>query len=324
MALTVPVLSKVPNLLKELVKAVPNVNFHYVDDPEKDSSFKKSEIIIADFDLLCNYLYELPNTKWVQGTWAGIDKLIPQIESSKPLPFQMTRFTGEHFGKLMGEYVVANIVNHERNFFELKIHQQKQQWHREGKVTDYRVISDLTVGVLGLGHIGNRVGKLLHFLGAEVLAFGRRLTLPTEGDYCHISKYYTKETLPLMLTECDYIVSVLPQTHETNGLLEKDILKNCTDKQSVLINIGRSNIISEDSLIRAINNKWLSAVILDVFDVEPLPESSALWKMDQVFITPHVSGMTRAKDVAEQFCSNLNLYKKNLPLPAVIDFTKGY
>jgi phosphoglycerate dehydrogenase-like enzyme len=123
---------------------------------EKDSSFKKSEIIIADFDLLCNYLYELPNTKWVQGTWAGIDKLIPQIESSKPIPFQMTRFTGEHFGKLMGEYVVANIVNHERNFFELKSHQQKQQWHREGKVTDYRAISDLTVGVLGLGHIGNR------------------------------------------------------------------------------------------------------------------------------------------------------------------------
>ncbi|RZC36055.1 glyoxylate/hydroxypyruvate reductase A HPR2 [Asbolus verrucosus] len=322
MTLTIPVLSKVPNLLKELVKVAPNVTFHEVADPERDPYFKKSEILICDFDLLGSYLYDLPNVKWIQGTWAGIDKLTPLV--SKPPPYQITRFTGDHFGKIMGEYVVANIVNYERGFFDVKNSQQKSQWNREGKIFDYRVIFDLTVGILGVGNIGNRIGQILHFLGAKVMALGRRPVLPTDDEYSHISKYFTKDTLPQFLKECDYIVNVLPNTTETNNLLDGDVLKHCSDKQSIFINIGRSNILSETSLIRALNNRWLSAVILDVFDVEPLPESSPLWKMDRVFITPHVAGLSRAKDIAEQFSSNFALYKKNLPLSAVVDFTKGY
>ncbi|XP_064213238.1 glyoxylate/hydroxypyruvate reductase A isoform X2 [Tribolium castaneum] len=280
MASVVSVLSKTPNLLKELIRALPSVTFHEVQDPEHDAQFKRSEILVCDFDLVGNYLYDLPNTKWMQGTWAGVDKLMPLIQN-KPLPYQITRFTGDHFGRIMGEYVVAHIVNHERNLCELRDYQRKTLWHKEGKVNDYRIISDLTVGILGVGNIGSKIGKILHMLGATIFALGRRPALPPGDGYSHVSSYHTKETLPSLLKECDYIVSVLPSTRETDGLLDNDVLKNCADKGSVLINIGRSNILSEDSLIKAIKNRWLSGAVLDVFDVEPLPECSPLWSIKE-------------------------------------------
>lgn len=108
----------------------------------------------------------------------------------------------------------------------------------------------------------------------------------------------------------------------------------------MLINVGRSNIISEDSLIRALDNKWLSAAILDVFAEEPLPNSSPLWTraevctdiskhfwastLFQIIVTPHVSATSRAKDIAQQFRSNLLLFQQNLPIPATVDFVKEY
>ncbi|XP_044266379.1 glyoxylate/hydroxypyruvate reductase A HPR2-like isoform X2 [Tribolium madens] len=254
MASVVSVLSKTPNLLKELTRVLPSVTFHEVQDPEHDTQFKQSAVLVCDFDLVGKYLYDLPNTKWMQGTWAGVDKIMPLFQN-KPLPYQITRFTGDHFGRIMGEYVVANIVNHERDLCELRDYQRKKQWHKEGKICDYRVISDLTIGVLGLGNIGSRIGKILNMLGARILALGRRPALPAGDDYSHVSRYHTKETLPSLLKECDYIISVLPSTRETNGLLDNDILKNCSDKKSVLINIGRSNTLSENSLIKAIQNK---------------------------------------------------------------------
>ncbi|XP_063902932.1 glyoxylate/hydroxypyruvate reductase A-like [Zophobas morio] len=324
MSVLIPVLSRTPNLLPELVKALPSVKFHKVTDPEVDIHFKKSEILICDFDLLGPYLYDLPSVKWVQGTWAGIDKLTPLIQKEKQLPYQITRFTGEHFGRIMSEYVVANIVNHERNFFQVRSNQDKQEWNRHGKITGYRVISDLTTGILGLGNIGSRIGKTLYALGATVLAFGRRPALPDGNEYSHVSKYYTKETLPLFLKECDYIINVLPKTDETDGILDNDVLENSAEKKSVLINIGRSNVISEESIIRALDNNWISAAIIDVYDVEPLPQNNPLWQMKQVFLTPHVAGMSRAKDIADQFQKNLDLYNKKVPLPGLIDFNRGY
>lgn len=85
-----------------------------------------------------------------------------------------------------------------------------------------------------------------------------------------------------MLSSVDYIVNVLPHTSETAGMLSGDVLKICAEKRPVFINVGRGSIIDEASLLQALEKGWISAAILDVFPVEPLPTSSALWDHPKV------------------------------------------
>lgn len=134
---------------------IQSVLFLYVQILDKDDKLKSSEIIIADFDLLTPVLHNIPKTKWVQGTWAGVDKLMPYIQQDNLPAYIITRFSGKHFGRIMAEYVLSHIVNHERDYLNVYKNQNAKFWNRDGKIGDYRVISDLNIGILGLGQIGS-------------------------------------------------------------------------------------------------------------------------------------------------------------------------
>jgi phosphoglycerate dehydrogenase-like enzyme len=81
------------------------------------------------------------------------------------------------------------------------------------------------------------------------------------------------------------------------GLLSGDVLQSCKEKKTVLINVGRGDVISNDSILKALNNEWIGGAILDVVEQEPLSKDSALWTHPQVTITPHVSGLTTSSQV---------------------------
>ncbi|XP_069703492.1 glyoxylate/hydroxypyruvate reductase A-like isoform X2 [Periplaneta americana] len=293
-------------------------------EDEEMKLLREAEIIIADNDLLGTQLYNLPAAKWVQGTWAGVEKIMQHYDVTKLKPsFTITRFSNYFFGTLMGEYVIANIVNHERNLMTVYRNQQACVWSKEGNISDYRSISDLAVGILGVGMIGTDIAKTLKTFRARV--WGMVRTMPNENKKSpHIDEYRSSSDLPELLRNCDYIISVLPSTPDTIGLLNGEMLKHCAQKRAVLINIGRGSVVREEDLVNALNNGWLSAAILDVFEMEPLPASNALWTMPQVKITPHVSGMTRPQDVALFFKDNLFKYRANKPLDGILDFEKGY
>lgn len=82
---------------------------------------KEAEIVVGDYNLMAPYLYQLPNLKWMQGTWAGLDSLWPHIDKKAPPKFPITRTSGENFGRLMREYVIANMVFWERNYFKVRL-----------------------------------------------------------------------------------------------------------------------------------------------------------------------------------------------------------
>ncbi|XP_057657240.1 glyoxylate/hydroxypyruvate reductase A-like [Diorhabda carinulata] len=319
---TISVLSRIKYIVPELQRILPNITFYEVNDVETDKKFRDSQVIIADFDLIAPYIYNLSQTKWVQGTWAGVEKLMEKVDKSKPPSFPISRFTGDHFGKLMSEYVVSNIVNFERRAFKIRENQMLEQWDPNNDIHNYRAIYDLTIGILGLGSIGSRVAKTLNNMGAVVYAYGRRDSIDLD-EFEYVSKYFNSDNLSEILKSCDYIVNILPNTPLTKGLLNKGVLENCKNKQSVFINVGRGSIISEECLLTALKNKWISGAILDVFEEEPLRKDSALWKTPNVIITPHVAATSRAKDIAEVVKVNLQYYEANLKIPATIDFIKG-
>ncbi|KAG5886206.1 hypothetical protein JTB14_012573 [Gonioctena quinquepunctata] len=319
----ISVITKSPNLLKELQKKLPHISFHKVENAVTDEQFKKSHIIIGDFNLIGPHLYDLHNVKWIQGTWAGVDLLLKHVKPDRPPTFPITRFTGRHFGTQMTEYVVSQIINQERDAFKTWDNQKMQEWSRDGKIWTYRTLPDLTIGILGLGTIGFQIAKSLNYMGAKVIGLRRRETLDLEKKN-YIEEYYTVKNLNQFLQSCDYVVNVLPSTIESKGLLDGNVLESCKERDTVFINIGRGSIITEKSLVNALECNWVSAAILDVFEKEPLKGESPLWKMPNVVITPHVSGVSRPQDVAELMSENLKFYEQNLPIPGTVDFASGY
>jgi len=152
----------------------------------------------------------------------------------------------------------------------------------------YRNLSELTLGILGYGDIGKQVAKYCKALGMTIWAMGRseRSELPHYADH-----YRTRSGLKELLQSSDYICNILPSTPDTKHLLSGNTLHVCQARQSCFINVGRGDVIDEESLVDALSKGWISGAVLDVMEREPLPQHSALWDMPGVTITPHCSAM---------------------------------
>ena len=168
---------------------------------------------------------------------------------------------------------------------------------REWQHTDcYRVMPQLSIGILGLGDIGKAVAKACKALGMKVWGIGRRERSADVPSF--VDHYTTASSLPEVLQSCNYICNILPSTPATKYLLSGNVLESCKDNHPVFINVGRGDVIDEKSLVHALNQGWISGAILNVFEVEPLPKESVLWNMQQVVITPHVSALSFPHEVS--------------------------
>ena len=186
-------------------------------------------------------------------------------------------------------------------------------------------VSSLTLSVLDCGDIGTSVAKAARAFGMRTVGYGKtsRNADPTVNG---IDTFTTN--LAEALQVADYIVSVLPSTPETRGLLNNDAFlpasKRSGGKRPVFLNVGRGDIISEDSLLNALDNRWISAAVLDVFAVEPLAVESALWGRSDIIVSPHVSGLTQGKDVPKVFMENYVRFLKDEELKYSVNWEKGY
>ena len=277
---------------------------------------ESAEVILGDGPFLRKCLQLIKSAKWVHSTFAGVESI---TSYACPAPkFTLTRHVGASFGQQMGEYVLAQIMAQERNLFKISSSMQKCKW--QWQTSAPRTLPSLTIGVLGAGAIGKRIAEMCKSMGMTVWALTR-----TKADKVNFIDYNCLlSEFPQMLQSCDYICNVLPSTPQTKGLLDGDILKHCTTKKTVFINVGRGDIISETALVHAINEGWLGGAILDVFENEPLSESSALWKTPGIHLTPHMSGLCTVSETASVFISNLSRYLSGQPLEHVVDFSCGY
>ncbi|XP_011641081.1 uncharacterized protein LOC105429654 [Pogonomyrmex barbatus] len=318
----IAVLSTIPRLSYHLQSRLPNLRISDVSPGQSDtlSKLNTAEILVADCDLLIPYANKLTSVKWIQATWAGLDKFIPHIQNTQR-DYILTRFSDESFGLAMSEYVIAQIVNYERDQRQQYENQKLAVWKQDGKLGDHRYIHDLTVGILGVGTIGKSVAEKLKLFGATI--WGMTRTVPKE-KLSYLDEYRTVEGLSDILKNCDYVINVLPSTQDTVGLLNGNVLQHCKNKDSVFINVGRGSVIREADLINALEQKWISAAILDVFEEEPLPEESKLWKLPQVTISPHNSARTVPQNVAKLFATNYTRYMNGENMINVFDFNKGY
>ena len=251
--------------------------------------FQTTEVLITEPAVLAAILQKetnmakletFPRLKWCQSTYAGVDPLFRLLDERKASTgtstnpsFILTRFAGK-FGQPIAEWCVARIIAHERNFAASAADQKIKGWAVSKEVTQYRYLSDLTLTILGgCGDIGSCIGRAAQAFGMKVVAYSRT-SRPSPGPgWNEVSMDLTQA-----LQQGDYIVSVLPSTPESRGLLSGDVLSAAASKNGgkspVFLNVGRGDVVSEESLVNALDEKFISGAILDVFSVEPLsPES---------------------------------------------------
>ena len=173
------------------------------------------------------------------------------------------------------------------------------------------------MGILGLGSVGQEIAKRGKQFGMRILGFKR-----TPKRMKNVDQVYGPQDLKKMIPLVDYLVVALPFTPETYHLFGEEEL-NLIKDGAILFNIGRGKTIDEMALTRVLKIGKIRAV-LDVFETEPLLPESELWNLENVIITPHVSGINIPEEICEEFVRNYRRWVKGKTPIGLVDRNKGY
>ncbi len=255
---------------------------------------------------------ELPGLEMVCSFGAGVDHLI--FDPFLPEHILVTRIVDPDLTIGMRKYVCMAVLQFHKNFFHFFNLREQKQW---GHIQDAQV--DIVPGVLGLGVLGADIAIHLHQLGFKVLGFSKK-PKRLSGISCLSEAAGEWETF---LTGINTLICVLPLTHQTKGLLNKDLFNKLPD-QSFLINVGRGQQLVEQDLIDAIQIGKIKAAYLDVFTEEPLPQNHSFWDIPEIMITPHVASVTNPKTAARQIADNYLSLIKGEKLKHIVNVKLGY
>lgn len=276
---------------------------------------------------------QAPNLRWVQVHWAGVDSLVDNPIWDTDVA--ITSASGIHATN-MAQYVFAQLLSW-ANKTRLWYHYQSQnEWPKQR--WDKFLPDELngrTLGILGYGSIGREVARIGKAFGMKVLVTKRNVKQPKDVGYILSGsgdpggdvpdRIYPGEATRSMLSECDYVVVTLPLTAKTRHIFNEDLLKEMKPN-AYLINVGRGGLVDEKALVKALKKGWIAGAGLDVFEEEPLPADSPLWSMENVILTPHVSGFTPYYDqrAVNLFAENLRRYIAGEPLLNRVNREIGY
>jgi len=162
----------------------------------------------------------------------------------------------------------------------------RQKGERKWLNYDIEELRGKTLGLVGYGDIGHAVAKLATVYGMRIVALRRHPFLSKDDPYCDKAFGRDKGSLNLLMAESDYIVCSAPSTVETRGMVNAEAFEHVKEN-AVFINLGRGPVVDEVALTKALKTGKLKGAALDVFTEEPLPESSELWGLDNVLLSPH-------------------------------------
>lgn len=220
---------------------------------------------------------QLPNLAAVLTLSAGVDHLAndPTLDPAIPV----IRLSGPALARQLAGHALHFVLRHHRGFDRYDAQQQAGLWQPH----PIPLADDCRVGVLGLGAIGQEIADLLLRLGYDVAGWART---PRTGAF---PVFTGADGLDALLARSDILVNVLPLTPATTGLIDGRALARLP-AGAALINIGRGPTVDTAALLCALDSGGLSRAVLDVFETEPLPADSPLWRHPRVTVTPHIAG----------------------------------
>ncbi|WP_425045874.1 2-hydroxyacid dehydrogenase [Primorskyibacter sp. S87] len=254
---------------------------------------------------------QFPNLALVQKLGAGVETIV--THPALPPQVRVTRLRPDEPAREIAEWFLAYILRTQRNMDAHSAAQRNSEW----EPIEPRSTPATTVGVLGLGTIGNRTARMLHSVGFRVKGWSRS-PKAIEGVDC----MHGEEGLSAILRDSDFLCAILPSTQETRGLMGMENLGRMKSG-AVLLNAGRGDLVDEPALLRVLDTGPVAHAVLDVVQREPLPAGDPLWMHPKVTITPHVSGW-HLGDALGDVAENYRRLSAGKPLLHEVDRKRGY
>ncbi|MFC4404061.1 D-2-hydroxyacid dehydrogenase [Gracilibacillus xinjiangensis] len=263
---------------------------------------------LVTFKTTSNYDYS--KVKWVHSLGAGVDNFTFHNEWKDDVI--LTR-TITSFGQRISEYCLSYILK------DIQFHEQFQYQKsiKLWKPITPKMLNEVCVLIYGTGEIGQKIAEVLTGFGVKVYGVSR-----SGKQKDHFADILTIDSHYSLLSQVDYVINTLPLTEKTENLFHAGIFDHYSSIG--FINVGRGESVKEKDLLQAITRNQVRFAVIDVFANEPLPEDHVFWEHPKIFLTPHISAVTTAKEAAECFVETLENIEKNKPLPNRVDVKQGY
>ena len=258
-------------------------------------------------------LPQMPELQWAQALTAGVDGwlALPDL----PPRLTLTCARGTH-RESMPENILGALFYLTKPYAACVTDQKQSLWTRRQATP----LTGQTLGIIGLGAVGQDLARLAAALGMKVVATKRNPT-PVAG----VAEVLPPERADEVLRQADFVVLLLPATPRTENFINERSLAQMKPA-AWLLNFGRGHLIDDAALIAATGKKQISGAILDVFRQEPLPKEHPFWTSEGIIVLPHIGGGHPNRDqvVAKLFADNLGRFLDGKPLRETVDREAGY
>jgi phosphoglycerate dehydrogenase-like enzyme len=258
-------------------------------------------------------LPRMTSLRWVQAATAGVEAwlALPDL----PPKLTLTCARGTH-RESMPENILGALFYLTKPYSAVVEDQKSHKWTRRVGIP----LNDKTLGILGLGAVGQEVARIAGAIGMRVIGT-RRGGAPLPG----LAEVLPPERTNEVLAQSDYVLLLLPATAETENFINTERLSHMKPS-AWLLNFGRGHLIADADLIAAAKSKRIAGAILDVFRQEPLPPEHPFWGAEGIIVLPHIGGghPTRDRVVAKLFTENLTRFLDGKPMKEVVDRIAGY
>jgi glyoxylate/hydroxypyruvate reductase A len=268
---------------------------------------------------LAGELAKFPNLELVVSVGAGVDHLF----RDKALPdVPIVRYVDPDLTTRMVQYVVLHTLFHVRRMTEHLAQQREARW----EYVPEPMPGEVRVGIMGIGVLGQAAAGALRALGYQVRGWSRS-PKTVEGVEC----FAGEAGLEPFLAGTDVLVVLLPFTPDTHHIIDSKLLAKLSTSGRhhrlpgpVLINAGRGGLQVEDDIRAALEDGTLYAASLDVFETEPLPADSPLWRQPNLVITPHNAAESATESIARYFLRQVARMEAGQAPENIVDPKAGY
>ncbi len=259
------------------------------------------------------FLKTLPKLKTIYSLGAGVDGFLADPEFPKQIP--LVRFVDPQLSTEMAQYVVMHVLLQHRRAKAFEETQKQSKW---AQMMLPRKTADTRIGILGFGEIGTMAGERLRDLGFPVSGWSR-----SRKRVDGIKGYAGEDEFAAFTGSSDFLICLLPLTDDTRGILNAKSFA-MLPKDSYVINVARGGHLIENDLIAALDSGHLAGATLDVFQTEPLPETSPLWKHPKIVVTPHIAAISDPRVAANFVIDGIARAERGEKHPNTVDMSRGY
>ncbi len=324
------------DLLEKIKQVSPRLHIQVIPARNTDDippeTWKQVEVLYTDRVLPAPE--DATNLRWVQFHYAGID----HITGNTLLQHHEIDFTtlSGAAAPQVAEYAMMMMMALGHKIPEMHTNQTKAGWPADKwdrlKPTELR---DSTVGIVGYGSIGRELARMLQPFNVRILAAKHDAMHPQDSGYmpegmgdpegAFFHRLYPFQAIQSMFKECDFVLVCVPLTAATRGLIGEEELA-VLKPSAFLVDVSRGGIVESQALLAALQDKKIAGAALDVFAEEPLPPNSPFWKLPNVILTPHISGISPKYNqrAIELFAGNLKRYITGTPLYNKFEPELGY